>query len=100
MTQEMTYGNDMTRNESLERFKEGLKIAADRCRELGKQTNSVMWGLIATNLDQLRAKGEKIVLDKGLTQTQILKSVDNFQERRRTAAEAVENAQKFALKVN
>jgi len=93
-----TTGNEMTRNESLERWCEGMKMAADRCRELGKQVKNPMWNLIATNLDNLRMKGEAICVSKGLTRGQILASVDDFQAKR--AAQEPHATNETSLAIN
>jgi hypothetical protein len=97
----ITNGNEMQRYESLERWVEGMKVAADRCRELGKQVKQPMWGLIATNVDNLRIKGEAICRAKGLTRNQILASVDDFQAKRAASVDGdIQATNETSLAVN
>ena len=47
----------MEKNETIERFNEGLCKASDRARQLAKAQKNKMWLQVAINLDELRSKG-------------------------------------------
>lgn len=69
--------SDMTLVETSERWSEGLKKAAARCRELGRaQDKTKTWNQIAISLDSMREQGEKIIVRKGLSRSAILESLD------------------------
>lgn len=50
----------MNDTESLERFREGLKISADRARQLSRAEPAryTMWQNIANTIDEMRQNGE------------------------------------------
>lgn len=69
--------SEMTYNESGERWTEGLKKAAARCRELGiAQDKKIMWDQIAESLDGIRKSGETVIVSKALSRAAVLESVD------------------------
>lgn len=52
--------SNMERNESIERFSEGLKKASSRARELAVSQGQPMWISVATSLEGLLDKGMKM----------------------------------------
>ncbi len=67
---------EMNDSETVERFVEGLKMAASRCRELGAAQGKVDWLNIAASLDQIRSKGLLMMQAKELSREQILASLN------------------------
>lgn len=69
--------SEMTLAETADRWTNGLKKAASRCRELGKaQGKSVMWDQIADSLDKTRTMGETVIVTKALSRSAVLESMD------------------------
>jgi hypothetical protein len=74
--------SDMQIAETTERWREGLKRAASRAREIGvAQGKPDMWNKIADSLDGIRSKGDAMIAGKALTRAQVLAAID---ERQRT----------------
>ncbi len=77
--------SDMTMAQSWERFREGTKKAADRCRMLANmykserciETGDIFNGF-ATSLEQMLAKGTKIYNSRGLNRTDTLAALDRI----------------------
>lgn len=63
--------------ETIERFVEGLKIAASRARELGVAQKSKSWISIAESLDGIRIKGYAFHRANALTRQQALRMIDD-----------------------
>lgn len=55
--------NDMSLQETFERFDEGMKKAASRARELGHAQKNKNWFSVATQIEGLRAKA--LIMFKG-----------------------------------
>lgn len=70
--------SEMTLNESIERFEQGLRKASSRARQLSKIQGSKSWEQIAINLDQLRQKGRLMYSQKGLTRQETLILADRI----------------------
>lgn len=70
----------MNLSESFERFSEGLKKAADRCKELGKATGNKDWDTIAAQFEGLLYKGKIIYDSKGLSKVEKEKLLNQFQD--------------------
>ncbi len=66
----------MERNESIERFEEGLKKASSRARELGKAQNNSNWEKIAIGLDQMRSNGMAMYHAKAISRATALALLD------------------------
>lgn len=64
--------SDMEKAEIVERFSEGMKKAASRCRELAKVQANQQWLHIANSLDDLRKKGELMYSQKALSRGEVL----------------------------
>lgn len=75
---------DMNEKDSIERFTEGLKKAADRARELGRAQKSKHWMQVANGLDGIRVKGMQMFRAKALSRTDVLKMLDNFVDNKKT----------------
>lgn len=71
--------SEMQKHESIERFSEGLKQAADRARMLGIAQKQPLWTQIATSLEQMRSNGMVIYSQKALTRQQALGMLDAMQ---------------------
>lgn len=52
--------SNMERNESIERFSEGLRKASSRARELATVQGQPMWLSVATSLEGLLEKGKRM----------------------------------------
>lgn len=72
--------SEMSPKESVERFSEGLKKASSRARELGKSTMNPIWNNIATSLEGIRIKGEKMISSKALTTAQVEAAVNDIEK--------------------
>lgn len=68
--------SDMEKNESIERYIEGLKKAADCCRQLGHAQKNTQWHTIAANLDGMRSKGVHIYRSKSISRSDALSMID------------------------
>lgn len=68
--------SDMSSQETIERFVEGLKKAASRCRELSKIQKNKMWLNVASGFDNMRINGVKIYEAASLSRQEILATVD------------------------
>lgn len=64
MTDGMT---QMQENETAERWKEGMKKAADRARQIGNLVKDKSWINLAGQLDGLRVKGEALIVQKAIS---------------------------------
>lgn len=62
-------------NESIEYFREGLKKAASRLRELGALEKNKSWAGIADQIDMLRKSGEMLYKQKAIKRAELLKQV-------------------------
>lgn len=70
--------SDMSSQETEERWVEGLKQAASRCREMGIAQNNKLWDQIALSLDGIRAQGERTIRAKALSRAEQLAGVEAF----------------------
>ena len=61
--------------ETMEFFREGLKKAASRIRELGALEKNNSWGQIASQIDMLRKSGETLYKQKAMKRAELLKQV-------------------------
>ncbi len=68
--------SDMEKNESFERFSEGLLKAASRARELAKAQQYPTWNIIANNLDQLRKNGTLMYESRAISRQSALDILD------------------------
>lgn len=68
--------SDMTLQESIERFNEGLKKAASRARELAVAQKNNNWRTIADNLDGIRHKGRTLYQSHALSRQETLVIAD------------------------
>lgn len=68
----------MEKNESMERFTEGLKKAASRARELGKAQKNNSWFQVAHHLDGLRKNGETMFSSRQISRQESLAIVDQI----------------------
>lgn len=68
--------SSMELNESIERYKESLKKAASRCRELGEAQKNLDWNKIAFMLEGLLTKGTVIYNSKAIGRQDALAIVD------------------------
>lgn len=66
----------MEKNETVERFYEGLAKASDRARQLAKAQKNKMWLQVAINLDELRSKGEVMYRGHQLSRQDALNITD------------------------
>jgi len=66
----------MERGESFERINEGLKKAADCCRQLGAIQKNRDWNKIAFQLEQLLSNAAKIYDQKSLSRSDALNMID------------------------
>lgn len=66
----------MERNESIERFEEGLKKAASRARELGKAQSNTNWEKVALGLDQMRSNGMAMYHAKAISRAAAIALLD------------------------
>lgn len=69
--------SDMEKNESIERYVEGLKCAADCLRQIGAAQKNRQWNKIAFNLDGLLQKGQAMYRSKALGRQEALSMIDN-----------------------
>jgi len=69
--------SDMEKNESIERYREGLKKAADCCRQLGAAQKNRQWNQIAFNLEGILQKGMTIYRNKSISRSDALAMIDN-----------------------
>lgn len=67
----------MEKNESIERYVEGLKKAADCCRHLGAAQKNREWNKIAFNLEGLLQKGAAMYRNKAISRSDALAMVEN-----------------------
>lgn len=67
----------MEKNESIERYVEGLKKAADCCRQLGVAQKNREWTKIAFQLEGLLQKGTTIYQNKSISRQDALSMIDN-----------------------
>lgn len=68
---------DMTLNESMERFREGIKKAASRSRELGILQKNSNWTKIAFQLEKLLHNGNKLYSGHAISRGEALKILDS-----------------------
>jgi hypothetical protein len=68
--------SDMERVESIERYREGLKKAADCCRQLGAAQKNRQWNQIAFNLEGILQKGTTIYRNKSISRSDALAMID------------------------
>lgn len=68
--------SEMTPQESIERYNEGLKKAASRARELGKLQKNKYWDQIANSLDGIRDQGLKLFYGRPLTEQEVQQMID------------------------
>lgn len=68
--------SDMERAESMERFREGLKKAADCCRQLAAAQKNRDWTKIAFNLEGVLQNGVKIYQSKSISRNDALSMID------------------------
>lgn len=68
----------MEKNESIERFSEGLAKAADRARQLAKLQKNKSWLQVAINLDGLRIKGEQMYRSREISRQEALAIADRI----------------------
>lgn len=68
--------SDMTLQESMERFTEGMKKAASRARELGDAQKNRSWYKIAFNLEKLMEHGVAMYKAKAISRQDALAIVD------------------------
>lgn len=73
--------SEMEKNESIERFTEGLLKAASRARELGKAQKNSAWQAVATQLDMLRSNGLKMYKAKGISRQVALDMLDRREQK-------------------
>lgn len=76
---------DMERNESIERFKEGLSKAADRARALVKAQGNTTWLQVATGFDQMRTTGMVWYNAKAISRQQALAMLDAREATKKSA---------------
>ena len=68
--------SDMSLQESMERFSEGVKKAASRCRELGDAQKNRNWYKIAFNLEKLLSSGTEMYKSKAISRNDALAILD------------------------
>lgn len=68
---------ELTPREILERWREGLGIAADRARQIAAASKDSMWTKIAFQLDGLKKRGEQLYAQKALTRQEVLTMLDD-----------------------
>lgn len=73
--------SDTTAAESGEWWKESLKRAASRAREIGQLTNNTDWLKISRSLDEIRAAGEIVIVTKALSKAQVDAGLDRIKEK-------------------
>lgn len=66
----------MNEIESMERFTEGLKKAASRCRELGKLQQSNGWDALTASFEGLLRNGQKLYSSSVMSRHDALKMLD------------------------
>lgn len=62
--------------EIFERFNEGLKKAASRCRELSKLQKNSDWAKTAFQIDKFLAHGTELYKAKALSRQEVLSMLD------------------------
>jgi hypothetical protein len=67
----------MEEKETIERFVQGLQLAASRARELGVAQKNNAWVQIANSLDGIRTKGVAFHRATALTRQQTLRMIDD-----------------------
>lgn len=73
--------SELSKAEVIERFDQGLREAASRCRELGKlQNKPVLWNQIATSLDTMRKNGELLIKQGQISQEDVLAGLSRYHE--------------------
>lgn len=71
----------MEKNESIERFTEGLEKAADRARQLSKAQKNPMWDVVASGLDGMASSGRAMFFAKALSRNHALSLLDARESR-------------------
>lgn len=67
---------NMSVQETMERYFEGLKKAASRARELGRIQKNHQWSNVAAQLDILLKRGKQLYEDKPLSRQEALNIID------------------------
>ncbi len=67
--------------ESKERFNESLLRAVSRCREIGVQSNNIIWATIANSLDELRQNGMLFANAKSVSKSQVEADIKSYTDR-------------------
>lgn len=68
--------SEMTETETFERFSEGLKKAASRCRELGVVQKDRNWTKTAIQIEQFLAYGTQLYRASALSRREVLGLLD------------------------
>lgn len=71
---------EMQKNESLERFREGLLKAISRCRELAKAGGDRHFNMIAFNLEKILNQGMSAFNSKQLADIEINRLLNQIQK--------------------
>jgi hypothetical protein len=71
----------MEKNESIERFVEGLSKASDRARQLAKAQKNSSWLQVAINLDELCRKGRQMYASRQISRQDALGIADQIVSR-------------------
>jgi hypothetical protein len=70
--------SNVGKSEIMERFVDGLKVAADRARSLHRLVGNKFWLQIADSLDRMRLNGTQMVDEKALTYMEALEKFDQL----------------------
>jgi hypothetical protein len=92
---------DLSMPELKERFNEGLRMAASRCRELSKATKDSSWMRIAEQLNALRNNGVKMIDQRSIGRQKTLDQFDMIGRKLatpQTAEELEKNTEKGLIK--
>lgn len=73
--------SEMQKNESIERFSEGLQKAADRARQLARAQGAPMWEQVASGIEALRSTGMARYYTKSISRAQALAMLDHKVEK-------------------
>lgn len=68
---------EMTETETIERLREGLKLAASRATELGRAQKHNGWGQLSFQLEKLLETAEKFCAQTPLTRQMALNMLDD-----------------------
>ena len=69
--------SELTPYEILERFREGLGIAADRARQIAVATKDTNFTKIAFQLETMKKRGEQLYASKALSRQDVLNMLDD-----------------------